>query len=350
MDVTRPPIETRSECTARFLDEIERAFQQIKQRYVYLDTVQILTHIGLSKADKARLASRNHPGFVDLKRRHQRENSIPLGRPKQYPWRWRILLHQPTPKAIKFLAERYREPSDQRMGHIVNRLDIALDLIAADRTHVHALQYFLDKHVTQPYRGEHVSNRVEGTTYNRQDWEGRVIARYADKPSKVDGGFNAHTDYRFFGARLCQDYCGVRRIEKLNTMDPVPLLKRACRLSVIHWKKLEKEIDKSITETWNANGRVSKRSVIAVRVNRWFARVLSHESHCVPYVRLSPADLFNAQCQDLLDLAETHFRRDGVDLDGAVIRCASASLLDGALFVRSLAGSGIGINELREKL
>jgi hypothetical protein len=152
--------------------------------------------------------------------------------------RRRYLIQQPSIGAIEFLQ---REAS---FDHLVNRVDVALDLIVVDAMAAKQLDEFFLRHKVQRWHGQRRMALCNGTAYaSRNRRTARNLVQYCDQPSKVTGLPCLHLEV------------------DLPRLDHRKVWAKELCLRAIDPRRLEREIDK-------AAGRMTLRYPRAVETMR----------------------------------------------------------------------------------
>jgi hypothetical protein len=255
----------------------------VSARAAYLDTLQILLPSPISREELAKLNHLN-PGRVV---REKRESP--------YGYWLRLRLHQPSREAIQYLQRNFP-------GHIVNRVDIAYDFSVPTRTVARHLRLLARQHITQRWHGNHRARQIEETTYSRgitKRWAGRVIVKYADKPSKLDSAPALHIELRFQGAEFCKRI-GVRQVRDVLDLDATSIFLRNCRLSLVLSGKLDKQLDRIVGEHVLAQNRRCQP-----RYGK-LPRSASRRIYSLPTNRVVAASCIRGVCAALLGEVDHH--------------------------------------------
>lgn len=110
-----------------------------------------------------------------------------------------VQLRQPTPEALRLLDRLVRKKAMAwDPGPMINRLELALDLVFETSAEAVAAQHFLEMHFAQAWHGKRRTFRVGGTSYNSLDrWVRHTTVIYSDRPSKVTGAPHCcHLEWR----------------------------------------------------------------------------------------------------------------------------------------------------------
>lgn len=249
--------------------EILRDLPRIEARVSYVDTLQIWTAAPLLLQQLRAL--RAECGGVSVFSERLRN---------RHDLRRRYLIQQPSAGAI----ERLREEASY--VHLINRVDIALDLIVADASAAHQFDLFFLRHKAQRWHGKRRMTICEGTAYiSRDRWTARNLVQYHDKPSKITHEPCLHLELRLKGAEACRR-AGIEFLEDLANLDHRKLWSKELCLRAIDPLKLERLLDDlagrvllqrpEMAARWQtAMGRhVTKREAVGRRIKAILANAL----------------------------------------------------------------------------
>ena len=126
--------------------------------------------------------------------------------------RCRLMLHQPDPDAIRLLS---RIVMGARIPFLLNRVDIALDLIASDYAALERLDDFFDRHLVK-WHGSHRVTRCKTTRYTTmKSWQVQQLITYPTRRSKITGEPCLHLEWRAKGKAP---------VQRLGIRDPGQLI------------------------------------------------------------------------------------------------------------------------------
>lgn len=199
---------------------------EITARISYVDTLQIWTAAPLSPEQLTDL--RGQCGKVSV------FSDTLRNRPDL---RRRYLIQQPSAGALEFLR------LVASYVHLINRIDVALDLVVADVGAVQELDACIGRYLTQRWHGKRRMTVYGGTTYISRDRRtNRNLVRYCDMPSKTTGCPCLNLELRFKGADACRR-AGFEFLEHLLEMDHRKLWSEELCLRAMNPDKLERHID-----------------------------------------------------------------------------------------------------------
>lgn len=173
----------------------ENAPDLVVSRYVYFDTVAILTRGRLGRAKVQALertcgsvyaSATDAPGF-----------------------RARYAINQPTPDTFALLQQWLPDPN----SYCINSVHRALDLIVANQHALARLWSYLKQHLTMRWHGRNnvlVYTKDEKQTYYARaakegTWHGRQIVAYGDKPCRLTGeAYCVHLEFQRNSAKYCK--------------------------------------------------------------------------------------------------------------------------------------------------
>ena len=209
-----------SRLAQEFAAEVRQAFQHVRGWCAYIDTIEVLVSVP----------------SVGLVMRQLRDEGVAFSRwsnPNPYvPISLRI--HRPPAMLLSWL--------DQHLGrYILARVDLAVDFHFARPStgqdeaehHAAALQGFLAAHITQRWHRRRQMGFSGAGAYLSGPWQGRNIAIYSDRPSKVTGEPCSHVEMRFFSASQVRKL-GAISLSALLQLDPMLLLNYQARLSKLN--------------------------------------------------------------------------------------------------------------------
>lgn len=132
--------------------------------------------------------------------------------PHQHHWAMRFTLHQPRTEAFYLILHEFKT-------HLLNRADVALDLVTRKQSEAAILQGYLERHLVQRWHGQmKPGKRYRDTHYSAAKRSPNVIATYSDKPSKIDGAPCCHVEWRMKGAESVKR-AGLYQLEDLVSFD-----------------------------------------------------------------------------------------------------------------------------------
>ena len=244
-----------------FKETVEAEFaavvQHIHEPIVFFDTMQVLLRHGLSARKLAQIQAAMG-GDVHYFTRKQPNAGYPR----------RLLIQLPTQAGLKLLHEFAPE-------HLVNRLDVALDLTVKSQESLEILDDFIFRRLVQPWHGErHVQTSRSVRYFARDPWTNRNLAIYSDRPSKITGGPCLHIEMRIRNADACRRY-KVSSISDLLQIDIRGLLRRQIRLAAVDPSCLARVIETYARSTLRGIRRREDKTPRAIRARR--ARKPSHE-------------------------------------------------------------------------
>ena len=204
----------------------------ISERVSYIDTLQVW------------LASPLSPDQLVYLRAHSGGVRIFTGTLRNRPdLRRRCLVQHPSAEALAFLA---REAS---YDHLINRVDVALDLVVETAAAARKLHDFFYRHMVQRWHGRRRMAVYSGTTYLAQDrTTARNLVQYCDKPSKVTGGPCCHLEVRLKSASTCRR-AGIEFLDDLLQLDHRKIWTKELCLRAVDPRKLERQIDEVAGQT-----------------------------------------------------------------------------------------------------
>jgi len=181
-------------------------------------------------------------------------------------------MHQPSRGSVNYLAQA-------APGHMITRVDFALDLVVDHAYGARRLCVFLMKHLRQLWHGKRRANSVFETVYYGRAWHRRNIALYPTRVSKVTGTDCAHVEFRFYSAAVCKRM-GLVRLTDITSLDVIDLLQRNCRLSAIVPKSIEARLQEVVGCTvlaWNRrkHSKPVTRPDVRLKVRQLLARTLN---------------------------------------------------------------------------
>lgn len=271
----------------KLLVAIQREFQRIKSRCIYLDTVQILTAKPLSSAQLALVRTANAPGAVVMMK-------------SKRPGYFLVRMHQPSRGSANVLSAFAPD-------HIISRADFALDLSVEHFFGARRLHFFLSRYLRQTWHGNRKIVSEQNTLYFDKAWNRRNIVMYASRPSKITGTACAHVEFRFYGARICKRN-GLRTLTDLRKFDAISLLQKSFRLSAVVPSLVDKRINSTagtatlIHNRKNASSPLT-RSQMGHIIRRMLARLLE----------TAPGDIMRAPIQRWFEYHRKFVRRAVVD-------------------------------------
>jgi hypothetical protein len=243
----------RSNFRRRFLtdfkDLCEKQFGLVLDRYLYIDTIKVLSKQRMSPEEFCKLAKLNG-------------GKILIGRSKCWEYPYGRILQQSTASARKFLATASPE-------HIVGRFDIALDLVTANKEDAVVVHRLLRRSLTQPWRGKRRRRgRCKSTDYLCQPGTGRNVAIYSDRVSKIDGRPACHVEFRFDRALSCGRF-GIRRLDDFRKLNFGAAIRRNVRLAFL---LASEAFDLLVNDQMRKSGddRCSTEEVLHIWLSRWF--------------------------------------------------------------------------------
>jgi hypothetical protein len=169
---------------------------------------------------------------------------------------------------------------------LVNRFDLALDLIVANLGEAQRLDELFLRHKVQRWHGRRRMAFSNGTAYaSKNRRTSRNLVQYADQPSKVTGTQCLHLELRLKGAESCRRV-GINFLEDLPALDYRNLWTRELCLRAIDPRRLHREIDAAAgrmilrypkaVETMRKlmGGNLTKREAAARRIKGHLRRML----------------------------------------------------------------------------
>jgi hypothetical protein len=141
-------------------------------------------------------------------------------------YRVRLLLHQPKRELFQFLAQHLTtEPI------LINRVDCALDFIAANQLTADQMKEYVDRHWYKPYhRPQHTIEIYAGaTTYLGFKNSAKKYVTYADRPSRHTEAPCCHVECRFQSKRAVAAL-GITSLSDLCNFDHKVFWKKFLRL------------------------------------------------------------------------------------------------------------------------
>jgi hypothetical protein len=218
--IKRPRL-TDAQLKCALAEHLETVRTQIAGYVAYVDTVEILLMHPLTHDQSAKLR-RLAIGEITY---HRSKTGLFVAR-----------IQRPTLSCISYLTKLVPD-------HIVTRFDIAFDLLTHSSKQAQQVQNSILRHLTQPWRGHRKVTRYQTTIYYGAKRTRRNLAMYATRPSKLTGGPAAHIELRYSTAASCRRR-RVNQLKDLVRLAPAQLLAKDCRLSIINWHKVDREIDK----------------------------------------------------------------------------------------------------------
>jgi hypothetical protein len=200
--------------------------------HTYIDTLQVW------------LASPLSPDQLDFLRAHSGGVSIFTGTLRNRPdLRRRCLIQHPSAEALAFLARK------ASYDHLVNRVDVALDLVVGTAAAARRLHDFFYRHMVQRWHGRRRMAVYRDTTYLAQDrTTARNLVQYCDKLSKVTGGPCCHLELRLKSASACRR-AGIEYLDDLLRLNHRKVWAKELCLRAVDQHKLERQIDKAAGQT-----------------------------------------------------------------------------------------------------
>jgi hypothetical protein len=217
------------------------------------------------------------------------------------------------------LAIRIHQPTDRTLDHIsklksyvIARFDISLDLMTGTRRDADGLNTFLTRHLTQRWRGQRRLTLYETTTYFGLPNARRNIAMYSDRLSKVAGGPCLHIDFRYLRTSSCKRI-GIATVSDVRNFDPLPVLQRGYRISMLSPDSLHRQIEKMIGNSVREHNRqASGQTITRVEgkkiVNRFLCRAMQFRDE------KPPVDPFQYPAQNWFDAVPDIARKAAVHL------------------------------------
>jgi hypothetical protein len=222
---------SRASVTNTFDVEIATVAGLIAKHRFPLDTAQVLLNRPLSPNDIRLLIRLNggDPRTVILERR------------KIWWDRYQLLIRitRPHLRAVEFLHAAAPD-------HVMNRLDVALDLMTATPADAETLRRFLDRHVIQKWHGRRRCTVVEGTTvttYYAAPWQGRNLVIYPKGSDRI------RVEVRLFGMQALRRYGLQSGVAPLQ-LDFEALFQRNICLVALVWPKVQRAIDEGVRQTY----------------------------------------------------------------------------------------------------
>jgi hypothetical protein len=235
---------------AALLREAEVISSLIDETFAYIDTVQVLIDPELQDDE-----------LIALQRLSDKR--IEKGK-SRVPGYYYYRLQRISLEAIDHIRRNFPD-------HIVNRVDLGIDLTALSEPIAAEIQAFLNRHLTQPRSGNRRVSLYENTQYySRTKWLRRNIALYSRK-SKITRNPAAHFDLRYFGVRTCR-MRGVSTLADLIDFNPDTAIKRDSRLSSINWRKGDRLVDAVATKIMRRQADREKQALSARRRVRPYER------------------------------------------------------------------------------
>lgn len=280
--------------------DVERRLSTVTQILSYIDTLQIL-------------ARRIPPGWLDRLRASGAGSVFGPERPKNGPWLL-FRVHQPTRRTFVLVAalgmSNYR----------LNRVDLAFDFMVPTAQGLREFRRFLERHLTQPWRGTRKQCRFEGTLYFGSSWSRRNIAIYSDRPSKITGQPCVHIELRYCRSGSCSRI-GLDTADGICALDPVRIADRGFRVSAVSTANLRREILKVARATYYDRRRHERNlsfSDAEALADSWYFRVLQTGEPS-----RSPKWFDDIPVQEYLDVMPGIVRPLLVHLPGSIlIKCA----------------------------
>ncbi len=230
--------------------EYEAITSDIHERIVFFDTIQILLRGPLSGRKLAQIQAAMG-GEVHYFTRKQPNAGYPR----------RLLIQLPTQAGLKLLHEFAPE-------HLVNRLDVALDLTVKDQGSLEILDDFIFRRLVQPWHGKrHVQTSGSVRYFARDPWTNRNLAIYSDRPSKITGGPCLHIEMRIRNAAACRRY-KASSISDLPSVDIHDLIRRQIRLTAVDPSCLARVIETYARSTLRGMRRREDKTPRAIRARR----------------------------------------------------------------------------------
>jgi hypothetical protein len=209
-------------------------------RYSYFDTVEVMLPHRLPSRATQILRSLN-PGFKFLK--FNRNPRWPFG----------VRLQFPTKAALLFIERAFRD-------HLVRRLDISMDWITATQDDAEALGRWLQRGLTQRYRGQRRVVWNGDFLYLGARSDSRNGLLYWDRLSKVSSLPAAHIDCRINSAAQCRKL-GIKKLSDLFTLDCKRVLRENFRLSRLSNRLVKKRIEEIARRSVRRQSRKHSRRI-----------------------------------------------------------------------------------------
>lgn len=168
-------------------DGLDNTLSFIRGKISYVDTVQVLLKRTLNKTQLKQIENviGQEPNYKKL---------------RGYGYWRRLLLHHPITEELVWLIEKM-DPH-----HLVNRCDVALDLITDTADTAMLVQKYVSGRLIQQHRGKRLVYWVEGTDYwnHPRSWSARNFCVYSNRPSKVTHQPCCHIELRIMRAYACR--------------------------------------------------------------------------------------------------------------------------------------------------
>ena len=279
----------------------------VKAIYAYVDVVRVWVHVPLTDTDESYL--REHCGSVHV-----------WNKPMKYQPRWckRIQLNQPSTTALSYLN------MVTRGNHLINYVELALDLIADDAPGADALHQYLDMHLVQPWHGKQRPWSHVTSSYNSSKrWVRNNNVIYSSRPSKVTGEVHCcHLERRIATASAVRA-AGITNLASLIGFDQAAFWEKRLQLRAIDLSKLGRAARKTKrrtpwTKTWTTpSGRTMTIDLDAM-LGRQIARAAQRPGPDGNPVR-------EIGCaQEIMDYCKDRW---GLDIRRAVIKLDATPLL-----------------------
>ena len=232
----------------------------VKAIYAYVDVVRVWVHVPLTDADESYL--REHCGSVHV-----------WNKPMKYQPRWckRIQLNQPSTTALSYLN------MVTRGNHLINYVELALDLIADDAPGADALHQYLDMHLVQPWHGKQRPWSHVTSSYNSgKRWVRNTFATYSTRPPKSTSDmYCCHLEWRISKARTMRDV-GITSLASLIGFDHRSFWEWRLQLRAIAYGKLGRAVQKTKRRKPRIqSSRAGKHTVMAIDQDEMLGRQIA---------------------------------------------------------------------------
>jgi hypothetical protein len=223
-------VNARDELASR----VARTLAHVTKKLAYVDTIHLLIPSLPSRSDLAAITESNAGAVFPVKISNPIRVRVGRG-PLFRQFGACLRVQRPTTESVRRIASLIPR-------HLITRMDVALDLIVNDIAAAKAVKKLLDTHLTQPWRGKRSCAWAAESAYWGKASTRRNIMTYADRPSKIQTSPACHVEFRFCRARVCSNY-GVSTVLHLLQLDPCAVIGRNCRFSIVHPRKLDKQLD-----------------------------------------------------------------------------------------------------------
>jgi len=228
--------------------------------YAYIDAVWLWVHRPLTKAEYQYLRGNCGPLHIETK---------PM--PYRPCWRQWIQLRQPSDAALRFLNTITGE------DHLINYVELAVDLIADDARGAEALHDYLNLHQVQRWHGKQRPWSCGTTSYNSgKRWVRNTFVTYSSRPSKATGEIHCcHPEWRLARASAVRA-AGITSLASLIGFDHRAFWERRLQLRAVDYGKLGRTARKTKRRTpWTTTWTTPRGGTMTIDQDEMLGRQIA---------------------------------------------------------------------------